>query len=140
MLFRSPYLRPDGKSQVTIEYDNGRARRAETVVIAAHHSEQISTKKLTADIKAKVIKPILGKLLDNKTKIFINATGRFILGGPPADTGLTGRKIIVDTYGGVVSHGGGCFSGKDVSKVDRSGAYMARYVAKNIVAARLADK
>ena len=135
-----PYLRPDGKSQVTVEYDNGTARRVETVVIAAHHSESISSKKLRADIEKKVIKPVLGKLMDNKTKIFINATGRFVLGGPPADAGLTGRKIIVDTYGGVGAHGGGCFSGKCVTKVDRSGAYMARYVAKNIVAAGLADK
>lgn len=135
-----PYLRPDGKSQVTVEYDNGTAKRVETVVIAAHHSESVALKKLRADIKEKVIKPVLGKLMDNKTKIFINATGRFVFGGPPADAGLTGRKIIVDTYGGVGAHGGGCFSGKCVTKVDRSGAYMARYVAKNIVAAGLAEK
>jgi len=135
-----PYLRPDGKSQVTVEYDNGKARRVETVVIAAHHSNKVSTKKLRADIKTKVIKPVLGKLMDNKTKIYINSTGRFVIGGPPADAGLTGRKVIVDTYGGIGAHGGGCFSGKDVSKVDRSGAYMARYVAKNIVAAGLAEK
>jgi S-adenosylmethionine synthetase len=135
-----PYLRPDGKSQVTIEYDDGVARRAETVVIAAHHSEHVNMKKLRADIRERVIEPVMGDLLDNKTKFFINATGRFIVGGPPADTGLTGRKIIVDTYGGAVPHGGGCFSGKDLSKVDRSGAYMARYVAKNVVAAGLAAR
>jgi len=135
-----PYLRPDGKSQVTIEYHDGVARRAETVVIAAHHSESVDMKKLRADIREKVIEPIMGNLLDANTKLFINATGKFIFGGPPADTGLTGRKIIVDTYGGVVPHGGGAFSGKDMSKVDRSGAYMARYVAKNAVAAGLADR
>lgn len=135
-----PYLRPDGKSQVTVEYDNGKARRVETVVIAAHHSEEVEIEKLRFDIKEKVIKPVLGKLLDDKTKIFINSTGRFVVGGPPADAGLTGRKIIVDTYGGIGAHGGGCFSGKCVTKVDRSGAYMVRYVAKNIVAAGLADR
>ena len=135
-----PYLRPDGKSQVTVEYDNGKAERVETVVIAAHHSDKVNIKKLRADIRGKVIAPILGDLMDDKTKIFINSTGRFIIGGPPADAGLTGRKIIVDTYGGVGAHGGGCFSGKCVTKVDRSGAYMARYVAKNVVAASLADK
>ncbi|MBU0721922.1 methionine adenosyltransferase [Patescibacteria group bacterium] len=135
-----PYLRPDGKSQVTIEYNNNKAIRAETVVIAAHHSEKVSLKKLRADIMKNVIKPVMGKLLDSKTKYFINATGKFTFGGPPADTGLTGRKIIVDTYGGAVPHGGGAFSGKDLTKVDRSGAYMARYVAKNVVAAGLADK
>ncbi|MDD4271862.1 MAG: methionine adenosyltransferase [Patescibacteria group bacterium] len=135
-----PYLRPDGKSQVTIEYHDGKAVRAETVVIAAHHSDKVSLKKLRADIREKVIEPIMGKLLDNKTKYFINATGKFTFGGPPADTGLTGRKIIVDTYGGAVPHGGGAFSGKDLTKVDRSGAYMARYVAKNVVAAGLADR
>lgn len=135
-----PYLRPDGKSQVTLEYNNGKAVRAETVVIAAHHSENVNLKKLRADIREKVIEPVLGGLIDNNTKFFINATGRFIIGGPPGDTGLTGRKIIVDTYGGAVPHGGGAFSGKDLTKVDRSGAYMARYVAKNVVAAGLADK
>ncbi len=135
-----PYLRPDGKSQVTVEYDNGKAKRVETVVIAAHHSDKVNVKKLRADIREKVIAPVLGDLMDDKTKIFINSTGRFIIGGPPADAGLTGRKIIVDTYGGAGAHGGGCFSGKCVTKVDRSGAYMARYAAKNIVAAGLADK
>ena len=135
-----PYLRPDGKSQVTLEYDNGKAKRLETVVIAAHHSKSVTTKQLRQSILKKVIKPVVGDLMDSKTKIFINSTGRFVLGGPPADAGLTGRKIIVDTYGGAAPHGGGAFSGKDVSKVDRSGAYMARYVAKNIVAAGLADR
>lgn len=135
-----PYLRPDGKSQVTIEYCDGKAVRAETVVIAAHHSDKVSLKKLRADIRKKVIEPVMGKLLDNKTKYFINATGKFTFGGPPADTGLTGRKIIVDTYGGAVPHGGGAFSGKDLTKVDRSAAYMARYAAKNVVAAGLADR
>ncbi len=135
-----PYLRPDGKSQVTLEYDNGKAKRLETVVIAAHHSKSVTTKQLRQSILKKVIKPVVGDLMDNKTKIFINSTGRFVLGGPPADAGLTGRKIIVDTYGGAAPHGGGAFSGKDVSKVDRSGAYMARYAAKNIVAAGLADR
>jgi len=135
-----PYLRPDGKSQVTVQYEDGKAIRIETVVIAAHHSEKIEEEKLRADIKEKVIKPILGDLFDEKTKVFINSTGRFVFGGPPADAGLTGRKIIVDTYGGVGAHGGGCFSGKCPTKVDRSGAYMARHAAKNIVAAGLADK
>jgi S-adenosylmethionine synthetase len=135
-----PYLRPDGKSQITVEYHDDKPKRVETVVIAAHHSESVDLKKLRKDILQKVIKPVLGDLFDAKTKVFINSTGRFVIGGPPADAGLTGRKIIVDTYGGVGAHGGGCFSGKDVSKVDRSGAYMARYAAKNIVAAGLADK
>ncbi len=134
------YLKPDGKSQVTIEYQDGLAKRVDTVVIAACHSNKVKLTKVRADILAQVIKPILGKLLDKKTKIFINSTGAFTFGGPAADTGLTGRKIIVDTYGGVARHGGGCFSGKDASKVDRSGAYMARYVAKNVVASGLADK
>ncbi|MFA5154879.1 MAG: methionine adenosyltransferase [Patescibacteria group bacterium] len=135
-----PYLKPDGKSQVTVEYHDGKAKRVETVVIAACHSDKVSLKKVRTDVLNKVIKPVLGKLLDKKTKVYINSTGAFTFGGPAADTGLTGRKIIVDTYGGVARHGGGCFSGKDASKVDRSGAYMARYVAKNVVAAGLADK
>jgi S-adenosylmethionine synthetase len=135
-----PYLRPDGKSQVTVQYSDGKPERIEAVVIAAHHSEDVTLENLRADIREKVIKPVLGNLLDEKTKIFINSTGRFVQGGPPADAGLTGRKIITDTYGGVGAHGGGCFSGKCVTKVDRSGSYMARYVAKNIVAAGLADK
>jgi len=135
-----PYLRPDGKSQVTIEYEDGKAKRLEAVVIAAHHSADVDIEQLRSDIKKHVIMPVVGHLVDENTKYFINSTGRFVLGGPPADTGLTGRKIIVDTYGGVGAHGGGCFSGKCVTKVDRSGAYMARYAAKNIVAAGLADK
>jgi len=135
-----PYLRPDGKSQVTVEFEDGKPKRLETVVIAAHHSADVDIEKVRQDILAEVIKPVVGHIMDDQTKYFINATGRFVLGGPPADTGLTGRKIIVDTYGGVGAHGGGCFSGKCVTKVDRSGAYMARYVAKNIVAAGLADK
>lgn len=134
------YLRPDGKSQVTVEYEDGKAKRVEAVVIAAHHSADVEMEKLRQNIKEYVIKPVIGNLLDESTKYFINSTGRFVLGGPPADTGLTGRKIIVDTYGGVGAHGGGCFSGKCVTKVDRSGAYMARYAAKNIVASGLADK
>ena len=134
------YLRPDGKSQVTVEYEDEKAKRVDAVVIAAHHSADVSMEKLRADIKEHVIKPIVGNLVDENTRYYINATGRFVLGGPPADTGLTGRKIIVDTYGGHGAHGGGAFSGKDVSKVDRSGAYYARYAAKNIVAAGLADR
>ena len=135
-----PYLRPDGKSQVTVEYHDGKPARVEAIVIAAHHSPEIEMEKLREDIKEHVIKPVCGNMVDENTKYFINATGAFTLGGPPADAGLTGRKIIVDTYGGQGSHGGGCMSGKCVTKVDRSGAYMARYVAKNIVAAGLADK
>ncbi len=134
------YLRPDGKSQVTIEFDNGKALRAEAIVLAAHHAEEITLEQLRKDLKKHVIEPICGKWIDDKTKIFINETGRFVLGGPPADAGLTGRKIIVDTYGGVGAHGGGCFSGKDPSKVDRSASYMARHIAKNIVAAGLAKR
>jgi S-adenosylmethionine synthetase len=135
-----PYLRPDGKSQVTVEYHDGKAVRVETVVVSSHHSDKVDMKKLRADVREKVIEPILGNLIDENTKFFINPTGKFVLGGPPADAGLTGRKIIIDTYGGAAPHGGGAFSGKDASKVDRSGAYMARYAAKNIVAAGLADK
>lgn len=135
------YLRPDGKSQVTVEYKNGRPQRIENIVIAAQHAPEITLSKLRKDIlKQVILKVVPKKLIDKKTKYFINATGRFVIGGPTADTGLTGRKIIVDTYGGVGSHGGGCFSGKDPTKVDRSGSYGARYVAKNIVAAGLADR
>ncbi len=134
------YLRPDGKSQVTIEYEGNTAKRIDDVVIAAQHDPDVGDEKLREDIQREVIDPICGELVDEDTTYNINETGRFVLGGPQADTGLTGRKIIVDTYGGHGSHGGGCFSGKDPSKVDRSGAYMARYIAKNLVAAGLADK
>ncbi len=134
------YLRPDGKSQVTIEYEGDTAKRIDDVVIAAHHDPGVEDEKLREDIQREVIDPICGDLVDDDTTYNINETGRFVIGGPQADTGLTGRKIIVDTYGGHGSHGGGCFSGKDPSKVDRSGAYMARYIAKNLVAADLADK
>jgi len=138
-----PYLRPDGKSQVTIEYEGGVPRRVEAVVIAAQHNDKVQMDDLREDIKREVIRKVIpANLIDKDTwkKVFINGTGRFEQGGPLADTGITGRKIIVDTYGGVGSHGGGAFSGKDPSKVDRSGSYMARYVAKNIVAAGLADR
>ncbi|MBE0460034.1 MAG: methionine adenosyltransferase [Candidatus Aminicenantes bacterium] len=135
------YLRPDGKSQITIEYEGEVPKRVEAVVIAAQHNAKVKMSDLRQDIKNLVIKEVVPPhMIDKNTKIFINETGRFEQGGPLADTGLTGRKIIVDTYGGVGSHGGGCFSGKDPSKVDRSGSYMARYIAKNIVAAEIADK
>ena len=135
------FLRPDGKSQVTVEYDNGTPRRVHTVVVAAQHIPQVKYDTLREGIIEEVIrKAIPEDMLDDQTMYYINATGRFVIGGPMGDCGLTGRKIIVDTYGGQGSHGGGCFSGKDPSKVDRSGPYMARYAAKNIVAAGLADK
>jgi S-adenosylmethionine synthetase len=134
------WLRPDGKSQVTVEYTNGKPSRIHTVVVAASHSPDIGHKKLVKEIIEKVVKPVLPKkLVDKKTIYHINATGRFVIGGPKGDCGLTGRKIIVDTYGGMGRHGGGCFSGKDPTKVDRTASYMARYIAKNIVASRLAD-
>jgi len=136
-----PYLRPDGKSQVTVEYRDGRPFRLEAVVISSQHADSISTEQLRAEILEQVIKPtVSSELLDENTKYHINPTGRFVTGGPQGDTGLTGRKIIVDTYGGYAPHGGGAFSGKDPTKVDRSAAYMARYAAKNIVAAGLADR
>ncbi len=137
-----PYLRPDGKSQVTIEYRDGKPYRLHTIVVSSQHSPDVHLKDLREDIIEKVIKPVVPKnLLDEETITYhINPTGRFVTGGPMGDTGLTGRKIIVDTYGGVGSHGGGCFSGKDPTKVDRSASYMARYVAKNIVAAGLASE
>jgi len=134
------YLRPDGKTQVAVEYVDGKPTRLVNVVVAAQHNDDISLEQLRADVIEQVIKPICQNYIDEKTEFFVNMTGRFVVGGPHGDTGLTGRKIIVDTYGGMGRHGGGCFSGKDPSKVDRSGAYMARYVAKNIVAAGLADK
>ncbi len=136
-----PYLRPDGKTQVTVEYVDGKPKRIETIVISTQHGPEVSLEQIQADIKKYVIDPVLPEgFIDENTKYFINPTGRFVIGGPQGDAGLTGRKIIVDTYGGMARHGGGAFSGKDPTKVDRSAAYAARYVAKNIVAAGLADK
>ncbi|MFH1687703.1 MAG: methionine adenosyltransferase [bacterium] len=143
-----PYLGPDGKSQVTVEYLEGKPHRVEAVVISTQHTEEILdrsgkkiTKKAVAEIIDKVIRPVVPKkMLDKKTKFYVNPTGKFVIGGPQSDTGMTGRKIIVDTYGGMASHGGGAFSGKDPTKVDRSASYMARYIAKNVVASGLADK
>ena len=136
-----PYLRPDGKTQVTVEYEDGKPVKVETVVVSSQHAAEVSLDKIRADIIEKVIKPTIpAELLADDTKYFVNPTGRFVIGGPQGDSGLTGRKIIVDTYGGYARHGGGAFSGKDPTKVDRSAAYAARYVAKNIVAAGLADK
>ncbi|MFC1728485.1 methionine adenosyltransferase [Nanoarchaeota archaeon] len=134
------YLRPDGKCQATVEYENGKPIRAHTLVVSLQHDENVSHAKIKKDVIKHVIKPVCGKWLDKNTIIYVNPTGKFVRGGPYADAGLTGRKIIVDTYGGHGAHGGGCFSGKDPSKVDRSAAYAARYIAKNIVAAGLADK
>jgi S-adenosylmethionine synthetase len=143
-----PYLGPDGKSQVTVEYEDDSPQRVDTVILASQHSESILdssgktiTEKARQEIVEKVVRPVIGEnLLDERTKFFINATGKFVIGGPQSDTGMTGRKIIVDTYGGMVPHGGGAFSGKDPTKVDRSATYAARYIAKNVVAAGLADK
>lgn len=136
-----PYLRPDGKTQVTIEYEDGKPVRVDAIVISTQHHEDITLEQITNDIKQHVILPVVpAEYLDDATKYYINPTGRFVIGGPQGDAGLTGRKIIVDTYGGYARHGGGAFSGKDPTKVDRSAAYAARYVAKNIVAAGLADK
>ena len=135
------YLRPDGKTQVTVEYEDGKPVRVDTIVISTQHSPEVALEQIKADLIENVIKPVVpAELLDANTKYFINPTGRFVVGGPAGDSGLTGRKIIVDTYGGYARHGGGAFSGKDPTKVDRSAAYAARYVAKNIVAAGLADK
>jgi len=134
------YLRPDGKSQVTVEYDDGKPKRLDSVVIAAQHDPNISLEELRKDIRKQVIEPVCGELLDRKTQYYINNTGRFVIGGPVADTGMTGRKIIVDTYGGIVGHGGGAFSGKDPTKADKAASYTARWIAKNIVAAGLADR
>ena len=135
------YLRPDGKTQVTVEYEDDKPKRIETILISAQHNPEVEQETLIKDIKEKVINAIIPrKMMDEKTKIYINPTGRFVIGGPLGDTGLTGRKIIVDTYGGYARHGGGAFSGKDPSKVDRSAAYMLRYIAKNIIANGYAKK
>ena len=142
-----PYLGPDGKSQVTVEYKNGKPKRINSVVLASQHTEEVLdktgehiTEKARKEMVEKIAKPIVGMLADKKTEYYVNQTGKFLIGGPQSDTGMTGRKIVVDTYGGTISHGGGAFSGKDPTKVDRSAAYMARYVAKNIVAAGLAKQ
>jgi len=136
-----PYLRPDGKTQVTVEYNDGKITRIDTIVVSTQHSADVTLEQLRSDIMTHVIAPVVpAELIDEKTKYYINPTGRFVIGGPMGDSGLTGRKIIVDTYGGHSSHGGGAFSGKDPTKVDRSGAYMARYIAKNIVAAGIATE
>jgi S-adenosylmethionine synthetase len=135
-----PYLRPDGKTEVALEYLNGAPKRVDTVVIAAQHDPKVRMSQLRREIMEQVIQPVCGRYLDDRTRYFINGTGKFVMGGPVADAGLTGRKIISDTYGGHGSHGGGAFSGKDPSKVDRSGSYAARYIAKNLVAAGFADR
>jgi S-adenosylmethionine synthetase len=136
-----PYLRPDGKSQVTVEYQYGVPKRADTIVISTQHASDIDQDQIRVDVQERVIKPVVTNgMLDAETKIFVNPTGRFVTGGPLGDAGLTGRKIIVDTYGGLARHGGGAFSGKDPTKVDRSASYMTRYIAKNLVAAGVADR
>ena len=135
-----PWARPDGKSQVTIEYEDGKPKRIEAIVVSTQHSPDVTNEEIKKEIIDKVIKPVCGNLWNDKIKIHVNPTGRFVIGGPPGDAGLTGRKIIVDTYGGMGRHGGGASSGKDPSKVDRSACYMCRYIAKNIVAAGLADR
>jgi S-adenosylmethionine synthetase len=136
-----PYLRPDGKSQVTIEYEFGKPKRVEAIVVSTQHSADVDQDKIRDDVIQRIIKYVVPNgMMDENTKIYVNPTGRFVVGGPKGDAGVTGRKIIVDTYGGMAGHGGGCFSGKDPTKVDRSGAYYARYVAKNVVAAGLADR
>lgn len=136
-----PYIRPDGKTQVTVEYEDGELKRVEAIVVSTQHEASVSLEKIREDIIERVIKPVIDpKYLDEDTKIYVNPTGKFVIGGPKGDSGLTGRKIIVDTYGGFSRHGGGAFSGKDPTKVDRSAAYMARYAAKNLVAAGLAHK
>ena len=135
------YLRPDGKTQVTVEYDDGKPVRIDAIVVSSQHSDEVSLDKIRADVIEKIIRPVIpAAMMDEQTKIYVNPTGRFVIGGPMGDTGLTGRKIIVDTYGGYSRHGGGAFSGKDPTKVDRSASYAARYIAKNVVAAGLAKK
>jgi S-adenosylmethionine synthetase len=135
-----PWVRPDGKSQVTVEYEDGKPKKLEAIVIATQHSPEVNNEQIKKEIIEKVVKPVCGKYWHDKIKVHVNPTGRFVIGGPPGDAGLTGRKIIVDTYGGMGRHGGGAFSGKDPSKVDRSACYMCRYIAKNIVAAGLAER
>jgi S-adenosylmethionine synthetase len=135
-----PFLRPDGKSQVTIEYEGERPVRADTVLIAAQHDDDVENERIESEILHHVVRPVLGRWMDERTTVLVNSSGRFVIGGPASDAGVTGRKIIVDTYGGFGSHGGGAFSGKDPTKVDRSGSYMARYVAKHLVAAGLASQ
>src|SRR5439155_20460534 len=136
-----PFLRPDGKTQVTVQYEYGKPKRIEAIVVSTHHAASATQREISEDVRGLVINPVLkGQVVDAATKIMVNPSGHFVVGGPAADAGLTGRKIIVDTYGGVAGHGGGAFSGKDPSKVDRSACYAMRWVAKNIVAAQLANR